>query len=284
MIQAILLDVDGVIVGEKIGFNSPHPHEDVLERLKKIHEKGISVVLCTGKPYYAILEIIKKAHLNNPHIAEGGGIIIDPIDNIVIQKYIIEKDIAKEVLEECIKNGIYVEFYTQNDYFVQKNQVSGITEKHEHILQKGPTVVSSLSDESASQDIIKIMPIALNEEDKIRVAAILEKYREKLSIGWGLHPVALPLQFCLITVLGSSKKEAVGNILKNLNVLPENALGIGDSKLDWNFMELCGYGATLTNGVREIQELVRSKGEGKYYIGKSVDENGILDIFDYFHL
>ena len=35
-IQALILDVDGVIVGEKIGFNSPHPHPDVVSALKEI--------------------------------------------------------------------------------------------------------------------------------------------------------------------------------------------------------------------------------------------------------
>ena len=34
--KIIILDIDGVIVGEKIGFNSPDPHRDVIEKLKKI--------------------------------------------------------------------------------------------------------------------------------------------------------------------------------------------------------------------------------------------------------
>jgi len=40
-IKAIILDVDGVIVGEKIGFNAPYPHLDVINKLKQIREKGI---------------------------------------------------------------------------------------------------------------------------------------------------------------------------------------------------------------------------------------------------
>ena len=36
MIKAIILDVDGVIVGEKIGFNSPYPNSKIIERLKSI--------------------------------------------------------------------------------------------------------------------------------------------------------------------------------------------------------------------------------------------------------
>ncbi|HUQ85673.1 MAG TPA: HAD hydrolase family protein [Candidatus Limnocylindrales bacterium] len=61
MIKAIITDVDGVIIGEKIGYNSPHPHSAVLSALKDIRGKGIPVALCTAKPYYAILDIIKDA-------------------------------------------------------------------------------------------------------------------------------------------------------------------------------------------------------------------------------
>ncbi len=39
MIKAMILDVDGVIVGEKKGFNFPWPHNDVMARLTKIKQK-----------------------------------------------------------------------------------------------------------------------------------------------------------------------------------------------------------------------------------------------------
>lgn len=284
MIKAIILDVDGIIVGEKIGFNSPHPHTDVLKKLKDIHSKGIPIVLCTGKPYYAIPEIIKGACLNNPHITDAGGMIIDPIDSIVVQKYIIEKGLAKEVIETCVKNDVYVEFYTQEYYFVQENQVSDITKQHEHILQQEPKVVVSLSNESVLHDITKIMPIALNENDKKRVDGILEKYKNKLSVSWGIHPIALPLQFAIITVLGCSKKEAAEQVIRNLHLTFNDVLGIGDSTSDWSFIQLCGYGASVKNGSDELKELIKTKGEGRYTIGKSVDENGILDVFNFFNL
>ncbi|KKR03169.1 MAG: hypothetical protein UT26_C0008G0030, partial [Microgenomates group bacterium GW2011_GWC1_39_12] len=35
-IKGIILDVDGVIVGEKIEFNSPYPHPDVIQTLKSL--------------------------------------------------------------------------------------------------------------------------------------------------------------------------------------------------------------------------------------------------------
>ena len=53
---------------------------------------------------------------------------------------------------------------------------------------------------------------------------------------------------------------------------------------DWNFMELCGYAATLENGSEEIKRFVKTKGEGRFFIAPHVDENGVLAIFKYFSL
>lgn len=285
MIKAIILDIDGVIVGEKIGFNSPNPHTDVLDAMKKIHANGIPIALCTAKPHYAIRSMVQDAGLNNPQITDAGAVIIDPIDNLIIAEHIIEKELVKEVLETCLKHGIYVEVYTTKEYFIQESQVTEMTKKHTHILQTKPQIVSSLVVTSLEQNITKIMPIAFDDKDQERISKILEPFSKELSISWGVHRIALPAQFGIITALGSSKKEGAEAVIKNLHISFEEVLGVGDSTSDWSFMQLCGYGATLANGTEELKKLLKSKGEGKYFVSNgSVDENGILEIFKHFSL
>ncbi len=48
-------------------------------------------------------------------------------------------------------------------------------------------------------------------------------------------------------------------------------------------MEICGYAGAMGNGVDELKKMVGTKGE-KGYVGKSVDENGVLDILSHFQL
>jgi len=284
MIKAIILDVDGVIVGEKIGFNSPYPHVDVTQRLKQIRKKGIPISLCTAKPYYSIQKIIDEAGLNNLHITNGGGVIIDPIDNNVLKKHILDKELSNKVIQRYLDNNIYIEFYSVDEYFIQENQKSDLTKIHSHIIQKEPYIVSSLIKEANIQNIVKIMPIAKDEEDKKRLTLLFEPFKNDLTLSWGIHPIALPHQFGIITTKGISKKQAVLEIAKSIEVKPEEILGIGDSTSDWQFIELCGYGGAMGNASDELKKLVLSKGNKHFHIGKSVDENGILDIFDNFAL
>lgn len=285
MIKGIILDIDGVIVGERIGYNSPTPHVDVLKKLHEIHAKGIPIILCSAKPLWSMQDVIQGAHLTNPHITNAGALLIDPIDNKVIAKHVIEPSLVKEILQLCLDNNVYVEFYTSDDeYFIAESQGGEVTKKHYLVLQKNPKLATNLVEESFRQEVIRIMPVACNEEDKVRVEILLNPYKDKLSISWGLHPVAAPLQFGIITARGSSKKEGAEAIVKSLGINFEDVLGVGDTTGDWKFIQLCGYAATLENGSNDIKELVATKGKGKFFIAKSVDENGILDIFEFFSL
>lgn len=281
-IKGIILDVDGVIVGEKIGFNSPNPHPDVMNKLKAIHEKGIAISLCTAKPHFSIRTIIDGCKLDNLHITDGGAVIINPIDNTIIKKHIIDKEVAKQILDIYLENGVYIEFYTVEDYVIQKNQISNITEQHRHILQREPKIVKSLVEESIDSEITKIMPIALDEKDKERVEKLFGKLNTNLTLSWGIHPVALPLQFGIITAPRISKKQGAIDISESTGVAFENMLGVGDSASDWQFIELCKYGAAMENASQGLKDLVSTKGEKLYYIGGHVDENGILEILNYF--
>ena len=230
MVKGIILDVDGVIIGEKIGFNSPWPHPEVIKKLKDIKSKGVFISLSTAKPHFAIDKIINDAGLDNLHITDGGGVIIDPIDKKIVKKHLIDMSTAAKLIAKFIKAEVYVEFYTVDDYFIQKNQVSKLTDQHTHVLQKDPKIVSSLATEASNQEITKLMPIAKNKKDKERLTQLFNPFKNKLTLSWGVHPVALPLQFGIVTAPGISKKHSFSHVLNIC--LPTNlVMSIDTAKL-----------------------------------------------------
>ena len=281
-IKGIILDVDGVIVGEKIGFNSPNPNIHVINKLKEIRKKGIPISLCTAKPHFSIGKIIKEAELNYYHIADGGSVIINPIVNTIVKKHVMDKKKVKDILEMYIAKDVYTEFYTVDNYFIQESQKCDITAKHVHILQENPVILEDIVNESIKYDVTKIMPIALNKEDQNRVTNLFEGMNTGLTLSWGIHPVANPLKFGIITATGISKKQGAIEIANNMNVPLENILAVGDSTSDWQFIELCGYGVAMGNASEKLKEYVKTKQEGHFYIGGDVDENGIIEILNYF--
>lgn len=281
-VKGIILDVDGVIVGEKIGYNSPWPNEEVMNKLKEIKNSGIPISLCSGKPYFSIDKIIKDANLNNYHIADGGSIIINPITNSIIKEYNVPKEQAKKILQLCIDNNIYVEFYTVDNYYIESSQECDITKIHAHILQRDAIKLDDIVRDSEMYNITKVMPIARDEEDMKHVQSLIDELNTGLSFNWGVHPIANPLKFLMVTAPGISKKEGALEIAKSMGVESENILAVGDSTSDWKFISICGFGGAMGNASDELKKLVKSKENNKYFIGKDVDNNGILDILDYF--
>jgi hydroxymethylpyrimidine pyrophosphatase-like HAD family hydrolase len=91
----------------------------------------------------------------------------------------------------------------------------------------------------------------------------------------------LPLQFGIITAPDTTKKQGALDIAKILDVPIENFLAVGDSTSDWKFMKICGFVAAMGNASDELKELVITK-DNKGYIGESVDENGIIEILNWY--
>lgn len=283
-IKAIILDIDGVIVGEKIGYNSPTPHPDVISAMKKIQNSGIPIILCTAKPSFAIQNIIESADLNNFHITDGGGVVVDTLSKMILSKHMIPKDIVRDVLSTLLAANVYTEIYTTSNYIIQKSQNGDFTSKHELVLQAPPNQVNSLITESENVEVVKIMPIAKDPNDKEYVDKILKEFIPNVVVSWGVHPVILPLQFGIVTAPGISKKIAAEQIMKQLGIDSKNMLAVGDSTSDWQFIESCGYKVSMGNGSNELKDLVSASGPEQSFIAPSVEKNGIIEAFKYFQL
>lgn len=282
MIKAVILDIDGVIVGSKIGVNAPEPHPDVIAYLRELRSRGLYIILCTAKPYFSIETIVTLAHLDNPHISDGGGIVINVLTKDVISTYPIDPILVADCIHHCLQSNVYIEAYTAEKYFIQKSEQSSMTEAHQKVLDCAPSIETSLVDAVKNMDVTKLIMIARDEADKKRLCDVFEQFKGSLTLSWGVHPVTLPLQYGIVTAHGVSKKQGAIDALRSLNISFEDTLGVGDSTSDWQFIELCRYGAAMGNATDELKKLVSAKGRDFSAIGKGVDENGCIDILKRF--
>lgn len=281
MKKAIILDVDGVIIGHKKGINTPHPSTAVMNALKSVRANGIPIALCTAKPAFGIEYEIKEARLDNPHIADGGGVLVDNKGK-VYEKYTLETGLAKKIISKLLENDVYTEVYTEDDYYIQSDQVGDITHKHSFVLQREPKVIDSLIDFCDTHEITKIMQVVEDEDRKPFGEKVFETFKDESTMVWAVHPPILPLQFGIITALGISKTQGAKSIARILDIPIENILAVGDSTSDWKFISVCGYAGAMGNATAELHELVKTKGDGRYMIGGNVDEDGLIDILNWY--
>jgi Cof subfamily protein (haloacid dehalogenase superfamily) len=284
MIRALILDIDGVIVGNKPGYNFPNPHPDVIAALRAIEEHGLPVSLCTAKPAFSIQAIIDTAGLRNPHITNGGAAIIDPISDQVIAEHSIEKTLARDVALFALEHKLYIELYTSDDCYILRSQASELTRKHAEVEQRYPQLVNDIGSFLAEHDVVKIFFVTKDEPEKQHFSEVfLQAFEDKITFSWTIHPTLLPCQLGVVTALGVSKAHGAREVAKSTGIELADTLGVGDTLHDWQFIELCGYGGAMGNASEDLKKLVTSKG-AKSFIGSSVDENGILSILHHFNL
>lgn len=284
MIRAVILDVDGVVVGDRAGFNFPDPHPDVIAALRAVRRSGVYLSLCTAKPAFAIEKIIRDAQLDNLHITDGGAVLIDPLDRKVGAVRAIPADLAARIVRQYRQRQVYQELYTADEYYIPAGAQCGLTAKHALTLQREPRIIDDLDEFVARESLVKLFLIAKNEAEKAAVAAsFAADFAGAATLSWTLHPNTLPWQFGVVTAPGVSKRHGAEEIARHSGVPPADMLGVGDTGHDWQFMELCGRVAAMGNAGDELQLRVRRR-NGKGFVGPAVNDNGIIAVFRHFGL
>ncbi|HEX9804961.1 MAG TPA: HAD family hydrolase [Candidatus Dojkabacteria bacterium] len=279
--KAVILDVDGVITGSKRGYNSPNPHLDVINKLKELNASGIKVSLNTGKPAFGMEKIVRDCDLDNMHGADGGGQVFNPLNGKYLSINSIPTQDVLTIAEKLSENSCYFEIYTTDKYFVEESNQSDITEMHAEVIHREPELVSDILDTINNTKVVKLLAVAKSDEEREEIKKIIVGSNADVKLSWGTHPQTAPLQYGVTTRKGISKESGAREILEYSNIKFEETLGVGDSMHDWQFIEHCGFKATLANASDEMQQTVKSAGG---YIGPDIDENGILDILKYFGL
>ncbi len=282
MIKAIVLDIDGVIIGNLPGINFPQPSKKVSKALKKIHESGIRVSFLTGKTTFAAKENIANIGIDNPHIADGGAVIFNPIQNKIIKKEIIKPEHLIKLLN-LLGKDVYVNIFTTEDYYLLKSAENEYTKKYENFIGRRPILINDFSQLIEKKEISKINISAFNNSDKEKINAVLEGIKDLFNFSWSSGPNTGDVKTAVVTSKNASKKHGVKYLAKYLNVDLDEVLGVGDTIHDWDFIEICGYKGVMGNGTEELKSKL-DKNEKRHFIGGHVNEDGIISIFKKFEL
>lgn len=280
MIKALILDIDGVILGHKEGLNFPLPTPEVRGRLQNLSKQGVAISLCTVKAYFAVKPILQACGVeDNYHVTDAGATVIHGRTE-QIETTNIKTTAARALIEELRQQNIYTEWYSGSEYFALPHADRIILNGRIKLLGKEAGIIS----EATQSDISKIIALPTDEWQTSKLKEIAQNYTKHAALHWGINPSLVPKTAAFFTHPLATKRTGVQKLSALQKISLGNTLAMGDSTNDWTFMELCGLVATLNNGSPELKELVKAKGKNGYVSALSVDENGVLSAFDYFEL
>lgn len=265
MIKLIAIDLDGTLLRTDKTLS-----QENLNAIHYVQNKGVKVVLCTGRPYLAMKEFAEMIGFNDEGeyiVAYNGAQVRKANDGtILVDEPVFKSDLLKwyELTEE-----LKLPLNPIDDTIVYEplEYPDGNGSTYDTPLQKKKVNYQDFDDEhSFGKIIICTTKELLNQQLPKIPKALMEDYHTVLS-----HPYQLE-----ISKQNVSKGTALAKLGAKIGISLDEMMAIGDEHNDQTMIEMVGYGVAMGNAV----DLIKEKA---VYVTDSNDKNGVAKaIYKYF--
>ena len=238
MIKLIATDIDGTILIPEKDFT-----EGVKSCIKELQDKGICVVLVTGRMNKSALKIREKLGLKTPLISYQGAMINDGFGNILYERQLTENQ-AETIIEWAKKENVHINLYNNDNLYSEKD--NDIVQKYSKNQYIEYTVKPF--NEIKKDKVNKILAIDYENPDKI------DKLEKNLqSIFPDLYIVKSTPYFLEFSNPEGSKYCAVKFLQKHLGINESETLTIGDQNNDIELLKAGGIKIAMGNATDELK-------------------------------
>lgn len=266
MYKLIALDMDGTLLKEDKTISKEN-----FEAIKKAKEKGVKVVLSTGRPKKGIEKHLKELDLisNEDYCVTYNGSVIE---NTGTQEIIFKKLLASEdahYLYSLSKElDINIHALTPTSCIAPKLSKYTELEVTLNAIDFEEVDFTTLTD---STPIVKIMFV--DEPDKLSeaIAKLPEEIYEKYTV---VQSAPFFLEFLDKTV---NKGAGVKALADSLGINKNEVICIGDAGNDIHMIEYAGLGVAMGNAFSEVKKIAN-------YITYTNEEDGVAHIINKFIL
>ena len=243
MIKLITIDLDGTLLDKDKNVTDKN-----LEAIKKCKEKGIYVVIATGRPYLGTKSLIKKLGLFDSFIIlYNGGKVIDIKNNKTIYTNTINGKDIKEIYQLSLKHNLYYHAFKENEDLITQlfNPYTALEVRINHIPFKNE-LIKNIDD---NEKFLKGMIVG-DEKDLDELEPLVpSSFKEKYSI---VRSAKVFLEFLNKSV---DKGNAL-NFLKNyLNLKDDETMAIGDAGNDLGMIKEAHIGVAMKNSMKDVLDI-----------------------------
>ncbi|NEZ46772.1 sugar-phosphatase [Clostridium niameyense] len=266
MYKLIAIDMDGTLLKDDKTIS-----EENKIAIKKAKDKGVKVVLSTGRPLEGIKKYLKQLDLISNHdyaVAFNGGLVEKTSeDEILTENYMTKEDL--NLLYDLSKDlDIDIHFLTIDKCYTPKlNSYS----KMESDLNGISLNVVDFNKLDENIKIIKIMFIGAEKKLDEIITKLPEFLYNKYNI---VRTDAVYLEFLNKDV---SKGYGVKKLAEKLGIKQDEVMCIGDAENDIHMVEYAGLGVAMGNAFPQLKKVAN-------YITKTNEEHGVAHVIEKFVL
>ena len=242
--KIIVLDLDGTLTNTKKEI-TPH----TLEVLLRAQEKGIKIVLASGRPTYGIVPLAEKLQLSKYEgyiLAYNGGEIIDWKTGELMYKNLLDQEVLP-YLYQCAKDNNFAIVTYDGEYVLTEHP------DDEYVLKEALLNVMKIKKVDNFLEAVK-HPIAkcLIVGEPTRLAELEKEMYEHLKDRMGVF--RSEPYFLELVPKGIDKAQSLAVLLKELGMTKDEMIAIGDGFNDLSMIKYAGMGVAMGNAQQIVKD------------------------------
>ncbi|MCE9593933.1 MAG: Cof-type HAD-IIB family hydrolase [Planctomycetes bacterium] len=269
--DAILLDLDGTLVDER---DEIHPR--TFAALHAAHQRGVRVLIATGRSELATVPVLDKLGLDTPAIVFNGAGLWCPAKRRLIEERVLSKRTLERALAFGERHGLLaVSMCAGAKYTLEpRNEMERLALKD----MRG--LVPSTPEEMRFRRAIRVTLFSETHgtsaefADEVERAIAQPVYMTHFPLNVLAHHRSSRLQVVDIHPPCRGKAEGLRVLEELFGVAPERVVAVGDATNDIPMFEAAGLAVAMGDGMREALEAAdRTIGNvGTDTIGALVEE------------
>ena len=290
MYKIVTIDLDGTMLNT-YGIDT----EKTKEVIRKTIEKGIDVVIASGRPIDSIKAIAKEIGSKKYFIAGNGALIYDiQKDEIIYEKY-MKKEKVLEIIKICEENSISYNVYTDKTilakalkynvlYYYKENL------KKEESKKTNISIVDNMYEYVKNMQEEKFLKITICDENKSVFSSIIRKLKEikeievlevshmsRKTIKQGSEDIPIEYYYTEISLENVDKWNAISHLIDKLSIDKSEVIAIGDNINDKKMIENAGLGIAMQGSTPLVTEVAN-------YITDTNNNDGVAKVLEKFCL
>lgn len=267
MYKLIAMDLDGTLLN-----SYGEVSKENKEAIKKAEEKGIEVVIASGRMKGAIDSIAEEIEATNYIISGNGAILYDNKNNEILYEAFLKKEKVLQIIKMCEENSIYYDIYTENEIIAKSLNYNVLYYNYENSkkTENRQTKINIIEDiykyvENTNINIVKITICDDNQYIFKRIANKLSKINEidvlevehmsRKIIKSGTEEVNIGYYYTEIMSKGVDKWTAIKKLIEHLGIQEKEVIAIGDNVNDKEMVENAGIGVAVSKSWLESKKI-----------------------------
>ena len=242
-IRTIVTDCDDTLLRDDLTI-SPFTRKV----LKMAHDKGIRIILASGRAAASLRPYVDSLAFGDPYIACNGAVILDGRTHEVMNEVLFSVETAKECARFFMERGMYAQYYA-GDYFHYSHEGEFNLAYSRETSMQGK--LAGNLEKAIVFPVAKILGMDTPEN-------IAKAYEEAMALLKNKATITMSKPYFLeMNPPGGSKGEALERLKSMTDILPETTMAFGDSLNDISMLRWAKYGVAMENGRDEVKNATK---------------------------